>query len=268
VGNPVDSVRTTIYTDAGGVPSGTLLESVTVLGSTISDKNVVWVKFPFVTSPALAFATVYWLRVERTGGFSPTDYYVLDLDEDSGYADGFLKLWNGTTWVDRPKSADMPFQIWAKRQTTDQLADIYAAGNQFCRALEIQVPSGRYSRMFRDKDLDAQQEMLKLMRAGVLNGQRLLSRVSADRIMSIYEEPIYVADNAPIFTEEGELVSIDGQPYEPGRLPVGEWITLAGESPARTGKFIEKAEYDAVQGRYTQLMPKGAVDPFDAVRMV
>lgn len=268
VGSPADSVRCTLYTNGAGVPSGTTLENVTVLGSTISDKNMVWVKFAFTTSPSLAFGTVYWIGIERTGANSPTDYYLLDLDEDSGFSGGFLKLWNGSAWVDRPASADMPFQIWAKRQTTDQLTDIYNASNQFCRALEIQVASGRYSRLFRDKDLDAQQEMLKLMRAGVLNGRRLLSRVSADRIMSIYEEPIYNADSAPIFTEEGELVSVDGQPYEPGRLPAGEWIVIAGEPPQRAGKLIEKAEYDATQGRYTQLMPKGAVDPFDVVRLV
>jgi hypothetical protein len=268
VGNPADSVRATIYTNGASVPSGTTLESVSLLGSTISDKNMTWVKFTFTTSPTLAFGAVYWLGIDRTGTNSPTDYYVLDLDTDSGFGGGFLKLWNGSAWVDRAASADMPFQIWAKRETTEQIRDIYTASNQFCRDIDIQVASGRFSRMYRDSDLDAQQEMAKLLRAGVLGGRRLLARISPDRVLHISEEPTYNASNAPIFTEDGELVDVTGQPYEPGRLPVGQWITLAGEPPIRAGKFIERAEYDAVAGRYTQLAPKGAVDPFDVVRLI
>lgn len=265
VGSPTDSVRATIYTDNAGSPSGTTLETVAMLGSGVSDKNLVWFKFVFTTSPGLTFGATYWLGMERTGAYSPTDYYVLDLDEDAGYASGLVKLWNGASWVSRTVPADMPFQIWAKRQTSDQITDIYNATNQFCSALDIQVATGRYSRMYRDSDLDARQELEKLTQAGVLNGRRLLYRVSPDRVLHVYEEPVYSADRSMIFTDEGEFVDLLGQPADQGYLPSGEWVTLAGELPDEAGEFVEKIGYDAAQDRYTDPVLKGDVDPFDVI---
>lgn len=268
VGNPVDSVWAGIQADSAGVPSNVNLEGVSVLGSTLSDQTQRWVKFTFLNTLALTFGTTYWLVVGRSGANSNTDYYLVDLDDDAGYAGGALKLWNGATWVDRAAAADMPFQIWAKRQTTDQLSDMYTAANQFCVTLDIQTASGRYSRQFRDGDQSAQQEMETPLTAGVSGGRRLLAQVSADRALRIYEEPLYVEGTTQIFTDDGDLVDASGHASEPGVLPAGKWIMLPDEPPDEAGVLIEKAEYDASSGRYTQLMPKGAVDPFDTVKLV
>jgi hypothetical protein len=268
VGNPSDSAWAGIQADSAGVPSNINLEAISVLGSTLSDQTQRWVKFTFSNTTALTFGTTYWLVVGRTGANSNTDYYLVDLDEDAGYSGGGLKLWNGTAWVDRAVAADMPFQIWAKRQTTDQISDMYTAANQFCVALDVQIASGRYSRQYRDGDLDARQEMETLLNAGKSGGRRLLAQVSADRVLRIYEEPAFVEGTTQIFTDDGDLVDASGQPSEPGVLPAGRWIALPDEPPDEAGVLIEKAEYDAAQGRYTQLMPKGAVDPFDVVRLI
>ena len=279
VGSPSDSVQVFIQADIAGSPSLVSLESVSVLGSTIGDE-MDWVKFTFTNTLSLTYGTTYWLVVWRTGSNSTTDYYMLDLAEDNTsasmatYASGLVKLWNGTAWVSRTRNADMPFQIWAKRATTTQMQDILTASGQFFVTTDIPTVSGIDSRQFRDADQTAQVEIENLMRAGVSGSGRYISSVSPERVIHITTEPSSTGSTNPMLRNDGALLDFAAQPWEPGRLPVGKWIDLAG-IPANVDSlsgvspfFCERAEYDVAAQNFSALEPKGAPNPWDVTTLV
>lgn len=278
VGNPADGVQVFIEADSSGSPSNITMESATVAGSAIGT-DMQWVKFTFTNTTSLSYATPYWLVAWRTGANSPTDYYVIDLAEDNDtgnaatYTGGAVKLWNGTAWIARSVNADMPFQVWGKKETTGQITDMITAGSQFHTAIDIQDASGLAKRLYRDADQTAQTEIETLLRAGVSGGRRLITEVTPDRVVHVYQEPTYNSDNAPLLGNDSKLQDVTGARWEPGKLPFGEWLTLTGvpsnvdELEGLGSVFIERAEYDARNGKFTALTPKGAPNPWDVVKL-
>lgn len=268
VGTPSDYLSVAVRADVSGSPSGSSIETVTLLGSGLSE-DMSWSKATFSRSNALSYGTTYWLVLTRTGSNDADNYYMIDLSEDLTYADGAFKLWNGSAWVARSPDVDMPFQIWSQRETTAQIGDILTAAGQFVVAQDIQVASGRYSRQYRDADQSALAELEPLLKAGVSGGRRLLASVTPDRVVHIYQEPTYNADVAPVLNGNNEMMDVSGaSPWEPGKLPAGQWVTLTDELPDDAAVFIERAEYDATAGKYTALETRGAPNPWDVVKLV
>lgn len=267
VGSPSDSLRVAIQSNSSGSPSGTILESVTTLGTALSE-DMDWLKSVFSATVALAYGTTYWLVISRTGSNDPVNYYMVDLSEDLGYAGGAFKLWNGSAWVSRSPDVDMPFQVWAHRETTNQISDMLTTAGQFFTVQDIQLASGIFSRQYRDSDQTAQAELETLLKAGKTSGRRLLANVTPDRVVHILEEPVYDSASSPLLNESMQVLNTDGvTPWEPGKLPAGMWLTLTNELPDDADVFIERAEYDALNGSYTALEPKGAASPWDVVKL-
>lgn len=267
VGTPADSLTVAIRTNSGGSPSGTTLDSVNTLGSTLTE-DMDWLKLSFSATVALSYGTTYWLVISRTGSNDPVNYYMVDLSEDLTYVDGAFKLWNGSAWASRSPDVDMPFQIWSHRETTNQISDMLTTAGQFFAVQDIQTASGRYSRQYRDGNQTAQAELETLLQAGRASGRRFLSSVTPDRVVHVYEEPVYDSVSTPLLNENMEILNADGvTPWEPGKLPAGMWLTLTNELPDDSDVFIERAEYDAVNRAYTALEPKGAPNPWDVVKL-
>jgi hypothetical protein len=267
VGTPADSLTVAIRTNSGGSPSGTTLDSVNTLGSTLTE-DMDWLKLSFSATVALSYGTTYWLVIGRTGSNDPANYYMVDLSEDLTYTDGAFKLWNGSAWASRSPDVDMPFQIWSHRETTNQISDMLTTAGQFFAVQDIQTASGRYSRQYRDGNQTAQAELETLLQAGKASGRRFLSSVTPDRVVHVYEEPVYDGATSPLLNENMEILNADGvTPWEPGKLPAGMWLTLTNELPDDSDVFIERAEYDAVNRAYTALEPKGAPNPWDVVKL-
>jgi hypothetical protein len=267
VGTPADSLTVAIRTNSSGSPSGTTLDSVNTLGSTLTE-DMDWLKLSFSATVALSYGTTYWLVISRTGSNDPVNYYMVDLSEDLTYTDGTFKLWNGSAWASRSPDVDMPFQIWSHRETTNQISDMLTTAGQFFAVQDIQTASGRYSRQYRDGNQTAQAELETLLQAGKASGRRFLSSVTPDRVVHVYEEPVYDGATSPLLNENMEILNADGvTPWELGKLPAGMWLTLTNELPDDSDVFIERAEYDVVNRAYTALEPKGAPNPWDVVKL-
>lgn len=273
VGSPVDSLSVAVRTDVSGSPNTTSIESVTTLGSTIGETTT-WLKVTFSNSNTLSYGSTYWLLTARTGSNDPDNYYVVELNEDAGYASGAVKLWNGSAWVARAVAADMPFQIWSWRQTTDQISDMLANANQFFTDYEIRDASGIYKRQFRDQDQTAQVEIENLLRVGTSADKRLLASVTTERIAQIYAEPIADSGADTMLNPQGKFTDITGQEIEPGKMPVGQWIQLTGvpvnvdENEKLSPLFLERAEWDCEQERFSALEFKGADNPWEIARFL
>lgn len=266
VGNPSDNLTVAIYADSGGAP-GALIESSSVIGNTLGE-DMNWRQFIFSITSALTYGAAYWSVVARTGVNDPENYYLVDISEDATYAGGAFKLWNGSAWVSRSPDADMPFQVYAHRQTSDQIGDMLSAGGQFFVAQDIVPASGRHSRQYRNSDQTAQAEIETLLRAGVSGGRRYLANVTPDRVVHVYQEPVYDSSTAPLLTETGEILETSGAaPWELGKLPAGMWLTQTDELPDDSPVFIERAEFDAVSGEYSALETRGAPNPWDVVKL-
>lgn len=278
VGTPADNLRVTLRADSAGSPAGTNIEAVDILGSTLDDE-MQWLKVTFASTFYPVFGTTYWLMVTRSGSNSPTDYYVVELNEDAGY--GTLKLWNTVTWIPRAwgddaLTASMPFQIWGKTETTQQILQMLSASSQFFDAFDFLNDSGKYSRLYREANQTAQTELENLLKAGTALDKRLLATVSADRVVHVFAEPDYDESSAPmldVYNTKHSLLDASGQPYEEGRLPAGQWLTLTGV-PTNVDKFVdmshqfvERAEWDVEAGKLSALEFKGAPNPWDVIKL-
>lgn len=72
-GVPVDSLQASVQADSSGSPSGTILGSGTVLGSTLST-SIVQQTFD-ISDAVIASSGFYWVVLERTGSLNATQYY-------------------------------------------------------------------------------------------------------------------------------------------------------------------------------------------------
>jgi len=211
--------------------------------------------------------------VSKTSGYSTTDYYVVELNEDAGYASGVVKLYNGSGWVSRAVDADLPFQIWSWRQTTDQISDILTSANQFFSDYEIRNASAVYKRQFRDQDQTAQVEIENLLRVGTTGDKRLLANVTIERVAQIYAEPSANGDNDLMLNPLGKLTDVTGQELEPGRLPAGQWLQLTGvptnvdTNEKLSPLFVERAEWDCEKEQFSALEFKGADNPWEMMQL-
>lgn len=272
VGGPADSFKVGLRADSGGSPSGTDLEIATILGSALGDQ-MTWVKFTMAGTTALTYGATYWLLVSRTSSYSIDNYYVTELNEDAGYTDGAVKLWNGSAWVTRAVDADLPFQIWSHRQTTDQISDMLTSGNQLFSGYEIKDASGKYKRQFREEDQTTQVEIENLLKLGTNAGKRLLSRVSPQRMVQIYAEPTANDQIDDMMLDDGSIVAVTGVPLEEGYLPVGKWISdadrpvYADPDDDPPAQFLERAEWDCEINDFSALEFKGAENPWEVVRL-
>lgn len=267
VGTPADNITVAIHADSSGSP-GAAIESSSIVGSTLGE-DMNWHQFLYSLANSLAYGTTYWIVVSRSGSNDPDNYYMVDLSEDATYTGGVFKLWNGSAWMSRSPDVDMPFKVYAHRQTTDQISDMLTTGGQFLSAQDIVPASGRYSRQYRNSDQTAQAEIETLLAAGVNGGRRYLASVTADRVAHVYQEPIYDSSTAPLLTENNVILETSGAaPWEPGKLPHGMWLTLTDELPDDAQVFIERAEFDATSGEYTALETRGAPNPWDVTNLV
>jgi hypothetical protein len=81
VGSPTDDVVVEIQTNSSDFPSGTVLASATIVGSSLPTSAGSWIRVDLDSHPALGPYTPYWLTVRRTGSMSDTDYYLWSVSE-------------------------------------------------------------------------------------------------------------------------------------------------------------------------------------------
>jgi len=265
IGAPGDGVTLHICDDTGyggGLP-GNSLANVTVDAASISS-NGAWTDFVLASPLALSGGTYYWIALLRSGSLDSDDYYAVGVDEDAGYGDGYLRLWNGSAWVARSVEASLLFRAEGQEETTAQIAEIVDTAGQFLTGTTLDDVSGISTLQYRDGIVDAKTELSDLLAIGTDNGRRLLCAVERDRSLRVREEPAYSGTPDYIERLDGRFTAIQGTPLGPGALIAGTWLrTESSLAPAQganvdaTLRFVERCEYDAVSGRYKNT-PRGA----------
>lgn len=250
VGSPADSLQIAIYSDTAGSP-GTLLDSATVAGSTLSTESD-WVTVDLANTLSLVPGTTYWLVVSRTGAISASDYYEVSVDEDLGYAPEVMELYDGTAWVARPVAANLPFRLTGLEDTNTQIEKIIGTAGEFIVRNEVDA-SGVETNQWRYGDNTALVELENLLNLGTSNDRRMLATVTRERTLIVAEEPT-IPDPVVYFQRaDGMLVDRHNQPLLEVYPPVGQWVDLKGVIPdavqvselLRPGPYLlERAEYN------------------------
>jgi hypothetical protein len=249
IGAPMDSLRIGLYSNNSGVP-GALLSSGTIPGTELSDE-MAQVSVTLTAPVAMNFGTTCWVVVERTGAASATAMYAVGMDAALGYA-GVMRIWKVDHWEARVPDCDLPFEVWGRRETTQQIQDM--AGSVLPH-VSVESPSGTFSRQWRSGEQTVRAEVEELLAAGTSSGKRLLASVSPERVVRVYVEPEPRSLDA--------MLGMDGRLRLPlgaldeGQLPAGQWLQLAAEAKGLGPLFIERAQYTPGTG-YTVLEPRSS----------
>lgn len=254
IGSPGDNLVCGLYADSAGAPGG-LLDSASIAGSAIPTE-MGWVEFTMSNTDSLTYGTTYWIVLSRSGSNSLAKYYLVDLDEDTPYSGGQVKVHNGTAWAARSPAADMPFRVTSKTATTTQIKEMIEANAEFGSGkVIIRDASGISTWQYRAGDTLALDEIDKLLEQGTSAEERLLAQVfvdangDPDRWVVIYKQPSAAASDLRL-NEDGTLSQTVGgetAPVEPGVNVAGQWVILDVEqlrdALATAALWSERAEY-------------------------
>jgi hypothetical protein len=253
VGTPSDNFVCRLHTSSGGNPS-TILEEIHILGSSMPD-DTAWVEFTFSNATALTYGTQYHIVISRSTP-SIQNYYILELNEDAGYAGGSVKVSgdNGSSWSTRSPAADMPFRITGKVETTLQIKQMIEAHEEFTAGqVAVLNASGIHTVQFRDGDSLTSDEVQDLMALGRSTGQALQADMLETKHVILRAYP--ATNDVPyIHLRDGTVRLQQGAPMPPGQTIAGVWVypeflpPLDVFEPA-TALFVASSEYDALTGR-------------------
>jgi len=256
VGSPTDDARVHIQTDSGGSPSGTYLGYALVSPANISSSSYPWLRFTFSTPVSVSAATKYWVVLQRAGAPSTLNYYMAGVDEALSFAGGEFKIYNHvvTSWISRAPDCNLIFRVIGMKETSSQMEDIFAAGNQFLSGISMQAASGVDTTPYQQGVVSCYEELLRYLRLGTSNKRLLLALVKPDRRLVITEQA--ERGNEDYFMDAaGACYDQYHNPLMAGITPVGKWLRmkempqpgLGGRSQAAA--FIESAVLDVESGR-------------------
>jgi hypothetical protein len=254
---PTDGVQVQLCADSAGSPGTVLATSTAVSGANCSTV-MAWHTFTFPSPANVTAGTTYWLVVSRTGSVSHQNYYKVALDENFGYAGGAMKLYTGSAWVTRTPDADMPFRVYSASSTGAQIQAMITAAGQWFAGLDVQNVSSVTSKTYRYGDQTAKEEAEALMASGPSGGTRYLSKVTPERFVVLYSEPVSGGLDW-MLDANGRVLLPTGLPVEEGVLPTARWLKLemipAGSAAVTSvgPVFVERAEFDAELGKVSAI---------------
>lgn len=249
VGTPVDSLQVALYVDSGAATPLTFVASTTLAGSLIGEGED-WMWMAMAAKPTLTAGVTYGLQVGRTGAVDPINYFTVELVRDTSYA-GSCKAWTGSAWVGHTQLVTMPFRIWADEDTVTQIQRLLTDYGQFFVGADlVTATSGVRTNQYIDNDQSALEEIEKLLEMGTSSGQRLLARVTPERVVRIWAEPAAVEPLARLRSDR-QIAHAGGGVRPAGQLPAGEWLAVRSQAAvalAAGAIFVDEAEYNTEQG--------------------
>ena len=93
-------------------------------------------------------------------------------------------------------------------------------------------------------------EIEKLLDLGTSTGQRLLAKVTPERVVRIWTEPLALEPMARL-RKDRQIAHAGGGMRPAGQLPEGEWLTVRSQAAvalAAGAVFVDEAEYNVDDG--------------------
>lgn len=250
MGSPVDALQVALYTDSAATPL-TFVASGSLAGSLISEEEE-WQWIPIVGRPDLTPLATYGLVVGRTGTVDPVNYYKVEMVRDTSY--GQCKAWTGSAWVGHTQLVSLAFRVWGDEDTITQIARLLTDYGQFFAARDlVATASGVRTNQYIDNDQTALEEIEKLLELGTSTGQRLLAKVTPERVVRIWAEPAALEPLARLRADR-QIAHAGGGVRPAGQLPAGEWLAVRSQAAvalATGAVFVDEAEYNTEQDELT-----------------
>jgi hypothetical protein len=268
IGSPADSFRIGLYPDSGGVP-GTVIAFNETLGSALFTE-LTWVEFELSAPVPLIAGTTYWLGMRRTGSQSLSNGYEVAVDEDLGYADGNMLVWNGSAWIARDPDADLQFRIIGEIDSSDMIEKAISALPTPIAYAIVRFDSGINVRQYVDSPQPVSEILEEMIDAGMADGQRIIAHVSSDSTAVIVENPPASSLENLLLGQDGKLRYGAGHLYPPGKLIFGQYVDMDGlalfdslgvRGPSSSSVYVQESEYDGVTDTIS-IQSEGALDPY------
>ena len=115
-GATAGSVYVEVQTVSGGLPTGTVVDTSTTVGTTTIATTADWVEFQFAARPALSASTSYAIVLKSTGytWASGTTEIFLGVDQSSpSYSGGAGITWDGSSYTAIATATDCAFRLIA-----------------------------------------------------------------------------------------------------------------------------------------------------------
>lgn len=272
--SPTDGLAVELRVGADPGTATLVATTATVDYTDITD-SLEWVTFTFATAQTLSTGTTYWIRLRREPNVQDaTDFYVTSANEDVGYGNGVLRVYENSSWTTFDPDKDLCFRLYGEKETTEQLSDILTDKIEFAASSDFVVirdSSSVYTNQFRDGDLFAYDEIIDLLDLGSNSNNRMFINVDPDRYVTVFE-----STNPPdyILNMEGELFQ-DEKTFEranPVDCVYGIWIQTTNIFPDTLDThvlsdipkvFVDEAEYS--NGVWRPIKTRGLNDVFDAL---
>jgi hypothetical protein len=219
VGAPADNV----ICELASAPSGGVLASQTVAGTTVSKDSASW--YVFSLGPVtLAGGSTYYLRLRRSGGVDANNFYGVKVEEDALL--GNVTVWNGAAWVARTPAASWILALYGQEYIVPQIGNIAAAA-QFLTGTLVKAGSGVLARLYRSGKLRMRAEMEALAEGGYSSGTSMHLWVNEARQLVVERRPDMSQVERRI-TAAGEVRHVSGRRLMGGESPVGCWAQVEG----------------------------------------
>lgn len=267
VNTPDDNLLCELCADSSGSP-GTVLDSATLVGATLPEE-MTWVEFTMANTASLTYGTTYWVSIRRDDPATIDHYYIVDVNEEMTYANGSVKVYDGSSWGLRTPDCDMPFRITGKTGTLGQVRAMIEDNDEFgVGSVTVIDQSNVQTWQYREGDNFALDEIQKLLDIGTVDGDKLLVEVLRNRTVVIREQP--AASNIDKVVDRfGEVRLATGAMLEPGLTIAGEWINLniqtLNDALTVRSVFVQDSEYTTSDDR-TSFISDGASRAWNLAR--
>ncbi len=268
-----DSIRVALYADNAGVP-GTILSTNETPGSALSTE-LTWTEFVLDVPFGLIPGFPYWIGIRRTNYMvdNLANGYEVAVDENLGYTQGAMLVYDGANWWPRAVDADLAFRVIGEITSTEQMVKALEHSAVFLQTL-VQLDSAVPIRQYMSTENTALSVVEQMIDAGTNIGFRLISWVTFDNSVLV-NVPILAEGNNLILGQDGKIRYASGAYYPPGKLVFGQPVAMdslllldsIGIRGARgAATYIQESEYDAALDRIT-VQGEGVTDPWAALKI-
>lgn len=191
VGSPSDDVAVALYDDSSGAP-GSLLDSGTISNSDIT-AVLDWHWADLNNTDSIATGTPYWIVIARVGSNEPDNFYKIGIDEELSYSTtsggNSIRIYDGSSYQNRPIDADLAFKVWGAVETTDQITSMVTAYDQVFTGVTLFDESGIETNQWRDGTTTYQEEIEALLNIGTSSGEGFVAAISDSKRITITSQP-------------------------------------------------------------------------------
>lgn len=237
IGSPADSMQLQVYTGAS-TPT-TLVATATRAANLLPIDNPAWSSFDF-TPFTMTASTQYWLVINRTGSYSPTDFYIV---QSSDEAHNTTLGWDLTAWAAIPHGEGIPYKIWTTENVSTSIGFALEA-SPFLPNVWVEDDSLVSSHPYRDQPETIYDAVADMLSTSYTDQRQLWYTISNGWSAHVWQEPLRPSSCEYMLDEQGRLLRRNGQPATPWTLPAGQWIEVLGvplNFPEARFVFVEDA---------------------------